>query len=137
MSSMLSNMNKYTIVGYKNGNPSFTGLRICLYLNGVPATVQPNNLSTNIDYNLYIFAGNYAGRVSGNGNGPTKIYQFKYYNTSDGEVHVLVPAYNNGQYCFHDLISDTYIYAAGSTPAKGHIRNHYLANNGAIDIYNG
>ena len=131
-----SNMNKYTIVGYKNSNPSFAGLKACLYINGVPAAIQTNTLSTNIDYNLYIFAGNYAGNAS-LGNKPSKIYQLKYYNTSDGEVHVLVPAYNNGQYCFHDLISDTYIYAAGSTPAKGHIRNHYLANNGAIDIYNG
>ena len=68
--------------------------------------------------------------------GQIKIYQFKYYNTSDGEVHVLVPAYNDGKYCFHDLISDTYIYASNGTPT-GHIKDKYLPNNSAIDIYNG
>ena len=134
--SIPSNMNKYTIVGYANKNTSYSGRKACLYINGVPANIQSNSLSTNIDYNMYIFSLNSAGHNFSSA-GQVKIYQFKYYNTSDGEVHVLVPAYNNGQYCFHDLISDTYIYAAGSTPAKGHIRNHYLPNNGAIDIYNG
>ena len=79
---------------------------------------------------------NYGDAVAHHLNGQVKIYQFKYYNTSDGEVHVLVPAFNNGQYCFHDLISDTYIYASDGTPS-GHIKDKYLPNNSAIDIYNG
>jgi len=129
-----SNMNKYTIVGYYNNTPNYNGRKSCLYINGVPASVRPISYSTNINYNLYIFALNLSGTASGNA-GQTKIYQIKYYNTYDGEVHVLVPAYNNGQYCFHDLISDTYIYAAGSTLATGHIRNQFLTNNGAIEVY--
>ena len=90
----------------------------------------------NVGKNLYIFAYNENGTVKQTCYGQTKIYQIKYYNTSDGEVHVLVPAYNNGKYCFHDLISDTYIYASNGTPS-GHIKDKYLPNNSAIDIYNG
>ena len=130
-------MNKYTLVGYKNSNPSFTGIKTCLYINGVSAGIQTNTLGTNMDHSLYIFNMNNSNEGAfGNIGGQTKIYQFKYYNTSDGEVHVLVPAYNNGQYCFHDLISDTYIYASDGTPS-GHIKDKYLPNNSAIDVYNG
>ena len=130
-----SNMNKYTLVGYKNGNPSFTGIKTCLYINGVSVGIQTNTLATNMDHSLYIFNMNTDNGTFSDA-GQIKIYQFKYYNTSDGEVHVLVPAYNDGKYCFHDLISDTYIYASNGTPT-GHIKDKYLPNNSAIDIYNG
>ena len=130
-------MNKYTLIGYSNSNPSYSGRKACLYINGVSKGIQNISLTKNIEHNMYICNINFGGSTGAkHWNGQVKIYQFKYYNTSDGEVHVLVPAYNNEQYCFHDLISDTYIYASNGTPT-GHIKDKYLPNNSAIDIYNG
>ena len=130
-------MNKYTLIGYSNNNPSYSGRKACLYINGVSKGIQNISLTKNIEHNMYICNINFGGSTGAkHWNGQVKIYQFKYYNTSDGEVHVLVPAYNNEQYCFHDLISDTYIYASNGTPT-GHIKDKYLPNNSAIDIYNG
>ena len=129
-------MIKYTLMAYKNNTPDFAGKRACIFRNGVSVSTYAMGGTFNMDNNLYIFAFNEDGTVKQTCYGWTKIYQIKYYNTSDGEVHVLVPAYNNGQYCFHDLISDTYIYASAGTP-MGHIKDKYLPNNSAIDIYNG
>ena len=129
-------MIKYTLMAYKNNTPEFTGKHACIFRNGVSVSIRGIGGNFNMINNLYIFAFNEVGTVKQTCYGWTKIYQIKYYNTSDGEVHVLVPAYNNGQYCFHDLISDTYIYAAAGTP-MGHIKDKYLPNNSAIDIYNG
>lgn len=129
-------MIKYTLMAYKNNTPEFTGKRACIFRNGVSVDTIGIGGNFNMINNLYIFAFNEVGTVKQTCYGWTKIYQIKYYNTSDGEVHVLVPAYNNEQYCFHDLISDTYIYASAGTP-MGHIKDKYLPNNSAIDIYNG
>ena len=133
-------MIKYTLMAYKNSTPGFEGKRACIFINGVSVSTSVIGGSGspvyNVGKNLYIFAYNEGGAVKQTCYGQTKIYQIKYYNTSDGEVHVLVPAYNNGKYCFHDLISDTYIYASAGTPT-GHIKDKYLPNNSAIDIYNG
>ena len=65
----------------------------------------------------------------------TRVYQIRYYNTADGEVHTLVPAYNNGQYCLKDLYNNSYIYAAAGIPT-GHLKDRYLTDNGAINVYN-
>lgn len=133
-------MIKYTLMAYKNSTPGFEGKRACIFINGVSVSTYviggSGSPAYNVGKNLYIFAFNEGGTVKQTCYGQTKIYQIKYYNTSDGEVHVLVPAYNNGKYCFHDLISDTYIYASAGTPT-GHIKDKYLPNNSAIDIYNG
>ena len=133
-------MIKYTLMAYKNNTPDFAGKRACIFRNGVSVATSviehDGHPAYNVGKNLYIFAYNEEGKVKQKCYGWTKIYQIKYYNTSDGEVHVLVPAYNNGQYCFHDLISDTYIYASAGTP-MGHIKDKYLPNNSAIDVYNG
>ena len=140
-SSFGAGMIKYTLMAYKNNTPDFAGIRACIFRNGVSVSTSviggnPGSPAYNVGKNLYIFAYNEGGTVKQTCYGWTKIYQIKYYNTSDGLVHVLVPAYNNGQYCFHDLISDTYIYASAGTP-MGHIKDKYLPNNSAIDIYNG
>ena len=140
-SSFGAGMIKYTLMAYKNNTPDFAGIRACIFRNGVSVSTSviggtPGSPAYNVGKNLYIFAYNEGGTVKQTCYGWTKIYQIKYYNTSDGEVHVLVPAYNNEQYCFHDLISDTYIYAAAGTP-MGHIKDKYLPNNSAIDVYNG
>ena len=139
-SSFGAGMIKYTLMAYKNNTPDFAGKRACIFRNGVSVSTSviehDGHPAYNVGKNLYIFAYNEGGTVKQTCYGWTKIYQIKYYNTSDGEVHVLVPAYNNGQYCFHDLISDTYIYAAAGTP-MGHIKDKYLPNNSAIDVYNG
>lgn len=129
-------MQKYTIIGYYNNNTTYSGRRGCMLLNEVPQAVNAITSGFNTGKNMYIFGLNENGTLKNNCYGKTKIYQIKYYNTSDGLVHVLVPAYNNNKYCFHDLVSDTYIYAAAGTPT-GHVTDHYLPNNGAIDIYNG
>ena len=133
-------MIKYTLMAYKNNTPNFAGKRACIFRNGVSVATSvieyDGHPARNVGKNLYIFAYNEGGKVKQTCYGWTKIYQIKYYNTSDGEVHVLVPAYNNEQYCFHDLISDTYIYASAGTP-MGHIKDKYLPNNSAIDVYNG
>ena len=139
-SSFGAGMIKYTLMAYKNNNPDFADKRACIFRNGVSVSTSviggTGSPIYNVGKNLYIFAYNEGGTVKETCYGWTKIYQIKYYNTSDGEVHVLVPAYNNEQYCFHDLISDTYIYASAGTP-MGHIKDKYLPNNSAIDIYNG
>lgn len=139
-SSFGAGMIKYTLMAYKNNTPDFAGKRACIFRNGVSVSTSviggTGSPAYNVGKNLYIFAYNEGGTVKETCYGWTKIYQIKYYNTSDGEVHVLVPAYNNEQYCFHDLISDTYIYASAGTP-MGHIKDKYLPNNSAIDIYNG
>ena len=129
-------MIKYTLMAYKSNTPEFTGKHACIFRNGVSVSTKGIGGNFNMINNLYIFAFNEVGTVRQTCYGWTRIYQIKYYNTSDGEVHVLVPAYNNEQYCFHDLISDTYIYASAGTP-MGHIKDKYLPNNSAIDIYNG
>ena len=139
-SSFGAGMIKYTLMAYKNNTPGFAGKRACIFRNGVSVSTSviehDGSPAYNVGKNLYIFAYNEGGNVKQTCYGWTKIYQIKYYNTSDGEVHVLVPAYNNEQYCFHDLISDTYIYASAGTP-MGHIKDKYLPNNSAIDVYNG
>lgn len=139
-SSFGAGMIKYTLMAYKNNTPDFAGKRACIFINGVSVSTSviggSGSPAYNVGKNLYIFAYNENGTVKQTCYGQTKIYQIKYYNTSDGEVHVLIPAYNNGKYCFHDLISDTYIYASNGTP-MGHIKDKYLPNNSAIDVYNG
>ena len=134
-SGIAPGMNTYTMMAYKNNNATYNGGKLCAYINNVPAEVIPislSNASTGSD--VYVFKAK--GDDKWNCVRGTKIYQIKYYKPSDGLVHILVPAYNNGQYCFKDVIDNTYLYAAVSTPT-GHVSNHYLTNNGAIDIFNG
>lgn len=134
-SGIAPGMNTYTMMAYKNNNATYNGGKLCAYINNVPAEIIPislSNASTGSD--VYVFKAK--GDDKWNCVRGTKIYQIKYYKPSDGLVHILVPAYNNGQYCFKDVIDNTYLYAAASTPT-GHVSNHYLTNNGAIDIFNG
>ena len=65
----------------------------------------------------------------------TRIYMIRYYNVTDNEVHVLVPAYNNNQYCLHDLTSNEYLYVNSGT-LTGNVTSRFLADNGAINVYN-
>ena len=132
-------MHKYTLIGYKNNNSTYNGGWICGYIDDTTAVVKQITLSNTLySGDVYLFTANVndapgSSYMCTNG---ARIYQIKYYKPSDGLVHVLIPAYNNGQYCFHDLIDDTYIYASAGTPT-GHLKDRYLTNNGAINVYNG
>ena len=132
-------MHKYTLIGYKNNNSTYNGGWICGYIDDTTVAVKQITLSNTLySGDVYLFTANVndapgSSYMCTNG---ARIYQIKYYKPSDGLVHVLVPAYNNGQYCFHDLIDDTYIYASAGTPT-GHLKDKYLTNNGAINVYNG
>ena len=132
-------MHKYTLIGYKNNNPTYNGGWICGYIDDTTVAAKQITLSNTLySGDVYLFTANVHDDPSSSymcTNG-TRIYQIKYYKPSDGLVHVLVPAYNNGQYCFHDLIDDTYIYASAGTPT-GHLKDRYLTDNGAINVYNG
>lgn len=131
ISDLSSFMNKYTINVFRNHNPAYRGLKFYFSVNDVPKVAESFSLTKNMSNNLYIFAINDTSIVK---SAPkTKIYQIRYFNTADNEVHVLVPAYNEGKYCFHDLISDTYMYAVEGV-AVGNVKDHFLENNGAIEV---
>ena len=132
-------MHKYTSIGYYNGNPAYSGAKLCIYVDGVPQLIRGISAgSTTVGGQVRLFACN--NTESSNLNQTylmkgTRIYMIRYYNVTDNEVHVLVPAYNNNQYCLHDLTSNEYLYINSGT-LTGNVTSRFLANNGAINVYN-
>lgn len=133
-------MHKYTSIAYYNSNPDYSGIKLCIYVDGVPQLIRGisagssstasgqvrlftcnNNESSDLNQK-YLMKG-------------TRIYMIRYYNVTDNEVHVLVPAYNNNQYCLHDLTSNEYLYVNSGT-LTGNVTSRFLADNGAINVYN-
>ena len=137
----IGGVHKYTLLSYYNGNPTYHGCKVALYVDGITAGVANQSTQSPKNYDTFLFCEN-TWTIGGMGTpdsfciAGTRVYQIRYYNTADSEVHTLVPAYNNGQYCLKDLYNNSYIYAAAGTPT-GHLKDKYLTNNGAIDIYNG
>ena len=134
-------MHVYNLMTYKNNNSTYNGGYCCLSVDRVPQLVRTQTLgnSTNSTASIYLFRVNYdTTNTSGNYRMPagTRIYQIRHYDPSDNLVHVLVPAYNNNQYCLYDVVANTYYYTQTGT-LTGHITNRYLSNNGAINVYNG
>ena len=132
-------MHKYTSIAYYNSNPSYSGTKLCIYVDGVPQLIRGISAgSTTVGGQVRLFACN--NTESSNLNQTylmkgTRIYMIRYYNVTDNEVHVLVPAYNNNQYCLHDLTSNEYLYVNSGT-LTGNVTSRFLANNGAINVYN-
>ena len=134
-------MHVYNLMSYKNNNPTYNGGYCCLSVDRVPQLVRTQTLgnSTNSTGSIYLFRVNYdTTNTSANYRMPagTRIYQIRHYDPTDNLVHVLVPAYNNNQYCLYDVVANTYYYTETGT-LTGHITNRYLSNNGAINVYNG
>lgn len=132
-------MHVYNLMSYKNSNSTYNGGYCCLTVDGVPQLVRTQTLgnSTNSTESIYLFRLNYdSTNTSANYRMPdgTRIYQIRHYDPSDNLVHVLVPAYNNNQYCLYDVVANKYHYTETGT-LTGHITNKYLSNNGAINIY--
>ena len=131
-------VHKYTSVAYYNNNPTYYGGKLCIYVDGVPQLIRGITTGNSpVDGQVRLFTCNATGAsglrqtylVKG-----TRIYMIRYYSVADNEVHVLVPAYNNNQYCLHDLTSNTYLYVNSGT-LTGHVTDRFLANNGAINVY--
>lgn len=137
----IGGVHKYTLLSYYNNNPTYHGCIVALYVDGITVGVTSQITASPKNYDTFLFSEN-AWSINGMGDpdnfciAGTRVYQIRYYNTADGEMHTLVPAYNNGQYCLKDLYNNSYIYAAAGTPT-GHLKDKYLTNNGAINVYNG
>ena len=137
----IGGVHKYTLLSYYNNNPTYHGYKVALYVDGITVGVAGQSTLSPKNYDTFLFCEN-SWSIGGMGNpdnfciAGTRVYQIRYYNTTDGEVHTLVPAYNNGQYCLKDLYNNSYIYAAAGTPT-GHLKDRYLTDNGAINVYNG
>ena len=132
-------MHKYTSIAYYNGNTTYSGAKLCIYVDGVPQLIRGISAgSSTVGGQVRLFTCN--NTESSNLNQTylmkgTRIYMIRYYNVTDNEVHVLVPAYNNNQYCLHDLTSNEYLYVNSGT-LTGNVTSRFLANNGAINVYN-
>ena len=139
VNSNIGGVHKYTLLSYYNNNPTYNGCIVALYVDGITVGVAGQSTASPKNYDTFLFCEN-SWSIGGMGNpdnfciAGTRVYQIRYYNTADGEVHTLVPAYNNGQYCLKDLYNNSYIYAAAGTPT-GHLKDKYLPNNGAINVY--
>lgn len=130
--------NNLTINSFKANsntyNTAFTGCSA----NTIAVELRSNddNYITPLTADVHLFSANYVGNEASTmyrclrG---TKIYQFKYFNLTDKEVHILVPDYYNGKYCFKDALTGDRIYAKSGTPT-GNISKNYKPNNGAILI---
>ena len=135
----IGGVHKYTLLSYYNNNPTYHGCIVALYVDGITVGVAGQSTRSPKNYDTFLFCEN-SWSIGGMGNpdnfciAGTRVYQIRYYNTADGEVHTLVPAYNNGQYCLKDLYNNSYIYAVAGTPT-GHLKDKYLTNNGAINVY--
>lgn len=121
---------------YAHGGASNT-CQTALILDGIPKMVEAQLSNSSDNNDNYIFAchsiaGQGLDTVTGFSMTGTRIYKITYYNCDDGVLHVLVPAYNNGQYCFLDKSTETYIYASAGTPT-GYIKNKYYDD--CVDIH--
>lgn len=132
-------MHKYTSIGYYNNNSAYSGAKLCIYVDGVPQLIRGiSSGSTPVGGQVRLFTCNNTESSDLNQTylmKGTRIYMIRYYNVTDNEVHVLVPAYNNNQYCLHDLTSNEYLYVNSGT-LTGNVTSRFLANNGAINVYN-
>ena len=132
-------MHKYTSIGYYNGNPAYSGAKLCIYVDGIPQLIRGISAgsSSTVGGQVRLFTCNNTESSDLNQTylmKGTRIYMIRYYNVTDNEVHVLVPAYNNNQYCLHDLTSNEYLYVNSGT-LTGNVKDQYIPNNGAINIY--
>ena len=132
-------MHKYTSIGYYNNNTTYSGAKLCIYVDGVPQLIRGISAgSSSVGGQVRLFTCNNTESSDLNQTylmKGTRIYMIRYYNVTDNEVHVLVPAYNNNQYCLHDLTSNEYLYVNSGT-LTGNVTSRFLANNGAINVYN-
>ena len=132
-------MHKYTSIAYYNSNPAYSGAKLCIYVDGVPQLIRgiSTGSSSTAGGQVRLFTCNNTESSDLNQTylmKGTRIYMIRYYNVADNEVHVLVPAYNNNQYCLHDLTSNEYLYVNSGT-LTGNVTSRFLADNGAINIY--
>ena len=132
-------MHKYTSIAYFNDNPTYHGAKLCIYVDGVPQLIRGISAgSSTVGGQVRLFTCNNTESSDLNQKylmKGTRIYMIRYYNVTDNEVHVLVPAYNNNQYCLHDLTSNEYLYVNSGT-LTGNVTSRFLADNGAINVYN-